>query len=56
MGGILLRHVEKLPEFLRGLGAERRGRGMVLQPKKSWWSRHKVMVAEISQEVPWLDY
>lgn len=22
----------------------------------SWWSRHKVMVAEISQEVPWLDY
>lgn len=34
VGGILLRHVEKLPGFLRGLGAEGCGRGMVLQPEK----------------------
>ena len=32
--GILLRHVKKLPGFLRGLGAEGCGRGVVLQPEK----------------------
>lgn len=34
VGGILLCHVEKLPGFLRGLGAEGCGRGMVFQPEK----------------------